>query len=447
MNVELSTAQFMEEIKMNAQKISNVSGIAVETINAEIETMVSTLRIPKKEATKLVAEKYDVDEFTSIDTINSMENGSWTSVNGKVTFQKETGNGTIVGYIADETDSISFVAFNMDATDMTIEKGQVYDLENVVVDEYNDNKQIKITSKSRIKVSDKEVKLSVPTKKGTGFFSRIYDSTGIKRKCPECGKKVTDTDKCQNQNCTQHQKTVDPNLTVSITARFDDGNSSNVIVFANDIAEEILGKSAEELQQIAESEMDFGIVVTLAEEKLCGKYHTVEYKNGDTNFGESIERCTNVEDVIVSDNKGNDPYVRITPKVYTSLDDDAIIKKEQNGKTVKVAHLPDNKESRLFAIAGALMEVDSLSTNMLKGKIVTQFGNVYITANNYSPEALSVLEEVKESGEPKLVMATSYMDVRSKGDRTFRNLRANNMFEIEGSDVDIWMSEAINKLE
>lgn len=190
------------------------------------------------------------------------------------------------GLIADNTDRIKYTQFTGTGDVPQFEDGDVFNLNGVVVDEYEGNFSLQIQSVTEVESVDEDVDTDSANK--NTFMAPIVNfgsGTGLVRRCPEededggtCGRII------DNNPCPIHgTKARDGVNDIRIKATADTGTETLTLIFDTETTEEITGISFEEAKEMATESMDRGVVYDAFEDKLFGRYYHFETVQIDTN--------------------------------------------------------------------------------------------------------------------------------------------------------------------
>ena len=178
----------MTDVQQQATEIhdqfSDTLEISVEDVEERLDTLVNDYRVPLEEARRSVTSSYldeagmDRDELggeseeRTVDTIDTPE--QWVDLTVKVLQLWEPRSDSIaqVGLLGDETGTIKFTAWA--TSDLPeLEEGGVYQLENVVTDEYEGRFSVKLNRTTSIEELDEE--LDVPESGGASEEREISE--------------------------------------------------------------------------------------------------------------------------------------------------------------------------------------------------------------------------------------------------------------------------------
>jgi replication factor A1 len=189
-----------------------------------------------------------------------------------------------VGLVADETGQTKFLAWAK--SDLpALEKETTYRLENVVVDEYEGRKSIKLNSSTDIVEVDEAIDVNDNTETFTLPMLVFQNGSGLIKRCTHenCSRVL------RNDSCYEHGPIDEAQRDLRIRAVFDDGDEVRTVFFDRELTAELTGITLEDANEMAMQALDTEVVAKEMAELLCGKYYTVEaQKRGQYWHADSI---------------------------------------------------------------------------------------------------------------------------------------------------------------
>lgn len=153
------------------EEFSDQLDITQDDVKERLETLTDEYKVPADEARRSLRSSYldetgmerselrDDSEKRSIDSIEAPE--EWVEITAKVVrlWDAEADAVDQVGLLGDETGTIKFTKWAKSDL-QTLEEGEVYDLGNLVTDEYEGRFSVKLNSSTTIEESDTELEVS-----------------------------------------------------------------------------------------------------------------------------------------------------------------------------------------------------------------------------------------------------------------------------------------------
>ncbi|WP_330633784.1 replication factor A [Halocatena halophila] len=254
----------------------------VDAIESRLETLVSKYRIPPEEAQRSLIENYreeadlnhdDLDPRSNnhVDVATIDEDEQWIDVRVKVVELWEPRSDAIaqVGLLGDESGRIKFVSFA--TSDLAeLEEDSVYELSNVVTDEYEGRYSIKLNRTTSITEIEEDIEPGNDHDDQTGALVDIQRGSGLVKRCP--------TDDCtrvlQNGRCSEHGE-VDGEFDLRIKGVLDDGTTVQEVIFDCEQTEELTDITLDRAKEIARDKLDTGAVLERMEPDIVGRYFEV----------------------------------------------------------------------------------------------------------------------------------------------------------------------------
>jgi len=175
-----------------------------------------------------------------------------------------------VGLLGDPTGTIKFTKWAK--SDLpALEEGSVYELRNVVTDEYQGRYSVKLNSTTVIEELDEDLEVGNDTSEVEGALVDMQSGSGLIKRCPEedCTRVL------QNGRCNEHGE-VEGEFDLRIKAVVDDGLDAHEVIFDKDATEELTGLSLEEAKDMAMDALDTTIVADEIREDIVGTYYRIE---------------------------------------------------------------------------------------------------------------------------------------------------------------------------
>ena len=276
-----------------------------EAIVTEIESLRDDYLIPLEEVRPIIVNQLQdehglsdedlfetTDEFAPVE-INDLEsefetaqaNGqtAWVDVVAKYVQAWDPNTNAIqdVGIIADSTGQTKMTVWDGDGHP-SLEEGETYRFESVVIEEYEGQLSLSSTPESDIKVADQAIE---GTNSFEGVIIDLAETSGLINRCPteDCSRVVNDG------RCPEHGS-VDGEFDLRIKAVLDDGFDAKTIYVGQDLTEELTGIDLATAKDKATDALDVSVVRNEMEEMLLGRYLEVEGSMIDSNvFVDSAE--------------------------------------------------------------------------------------------------------------------------------------------------------------
>jgi len=266
------------------EQFSDQLDITVEDVQERLETLVNEYKVPTSEARRSVVNTYLDDagmdrdalrgggggnERKSIADIDSAE--EWIDLTAKVVDLWDARSDAVaqVGLLGDEGGTVKFTKWSK--SDLpALEDGKVYDLRNVVTDEYQGQFSVKLNRTTTIEEVDEDIEVGDDEAEVEGALVDIQSGSGLIKRCPEedCTRVL------QNGRCSEHGE-VDGEFDLRIKAVIDDGNDVHEIIFDRETTEEVTGIGLEKAQEMAMDALDTSVVADEMREKVLGRYYRI----------------------------------------------------------------------------------------------------------------------------------------------------------------------------
>jgi len=268
-----------EEIQ---EQFSDKLDLTVEDVEERLDTLVNEYKVPTSEARRSVINTYldeagmerdqlggGSNERVSIGEIDAAE--EWIDLTAKVVDLWEPRSDAVaqVGLLGDETGTIKFTKWSK--SDLpSLDDGEVYELRNVVTDEYQGQFSVKLNRTTTIEAVDEEIEVGDDEIEVEGALVDIQSGSGLIKRCPEeeCTRVL------QNGRCSEHGE-VDGEFDLRIKAVIDDGLDVHEVIFDREATEAVTGISLEEAQEMAMDALDTSVVADEMHEKVLGRYYRV----------------------------------------------------------------------------------------------------------------------------------------------------------------------------
>ncbi|GAA0464288.1 replication factor A (plasmid) [Halococcus dombrowskii] len=275
----------MTEVHSHAEEIheqfADQMEITVEEVEERLDTLVNEYQVPIEEARRSVTSSYydetevdqeslsDANEQREIGSINTAE--EWIDITAKVVELWEPRSDAIgqVGLVGDETGRIKFTAWAK--SDLpSIEEGSVYQLGNVVTDEYQGQYSVKLNRTTTIEEVDEEIEVGDNSTEVEGALVDIQSGSGLIKRCPEedCTRVL------QNGRCSEHGE-VDGEFDLRIKGVLDNGAEVHEVIFNEEMTEELTGITLAEAKERAMDALDTTVVADDISEKVLGRYYRI----------------------------------------------------------------------------------------------------------------------------------------------------------------------------
>ena len=277
----MSNTDLIAEAERLHEQLPPTVELTQSDIEAKLTTLVEEYRVPLDEASRSVrnslTEETDVEQedFSggnqSVNVGEIDEAEQWVDLTAKVVQLWEPRSDSIgqVGLLGDETGRLKFTAWA--TSDLpTLSEGSVYQLENVVTDEYEGDYSVKLNRTTTITELDTDIEVGDNTTEFTGALVDIQSGSGLIKRCP----KDDCTRVLQNGRCSEHGE-VDGEFDLRIKAVIDDGTTTQDVLFNKEATEELTGITLEEAQQLAKDALDTSVVVDEMADDIVGRYFEV----------------------------------------------------------------------------------------------------------------------------------------------------------------------------
>ena len=277
----------MSDVRQHADDIhaqfSDHIDVDVEDVEERLTTLVDEYKVPMDEARRSVTNHYleeaglereDISggdsEAANIEDVDEPE--EWIDLTAKVIELWDPRSDSVaqVGLLGDPTGTIKFTKWAK--SDLpALEEGSVYELRNVVTDEYQGRYSVKLNSTTVIEELDEDLEVGNDTSEVEGALVDMQSGSGLIKRCPE----EDYTRVLQNGRCNEHGE-VEGEFDLRIKAVVDDGLDAHEVIFDKDATEELTGLSLEEAKDMAMDALDTTIVADEIREDIVGTYYRIE---------------------------------------------------------------------------------------------------------------------------------------------------------------------------
>ncbi|PSQ60726.1 MAG: replication factor A [Halobacteriales archaeon SW_9_67_25] len=286
------------------EQFSDRLDISVDEVHERLETLVEDYKVPVDEARRSVTNTYldeagmdrddlvgggnEVKQIRDIDTAEE-----WIDITAKVVDLWDARSDAVaqVGLLGDETGTVKFTKWSK--SDLSeLEEGQVYQLRNVVTDEYEGRYSVKLNRTTVIEAIDEDIEVGDDDVEVTGALVDIQSGSGLIKRCPEedCTRVL------QNGRCSEHGE-VEGEFDLRIKGVLDDGTDVHEVIFDREATEDVAGIGLEGAQEMAMDALDTSVVADEIREKTLGYYYRVTGPTlGRYVLANEVERLTEPAD-------------------------------------------------------------------------------------------------------------------------------------------------------
>ncbi|UPM43975.1 replication factor A [Halocatena salina] len=276
----------MTELRQLAESVhaqfSDHLDVDVDEIEERLETLVSEYKVPPEEARRSLVNNYlsetEMDreqlsdgttDLTPLSEIDTDE--EWIDVQAKVLELWEPRNDAIsqVGLLGDESGRIKFVSFTTSDLPL-LEEDTVYQLSNVVTDEYDGRFSVKLNRTTSIQQLDTDIEVGDDTTEIKGALVDIQRGSGLIKRCPQedCTRVL------QNGRCSEHGE-VEGEFDLRIKGVLDDGSTVQELVFDREATEELTDITLDRAKEMAMDALDTSVVTDEMKAATLGQYYRV----------------------------------------------------------------------------------------------------------------------------------------------------------------------------
>ncbi|MDF9745784.1 replication factor A [Natrinema salsiterrestre] len=277
----------MSDVRQHADDIheqfSDHLDVSVEDVEERLTTLVDEYKVPMDEARRSVTNHYleeaglereDISsgdsEKANIEDVDEPE--EWIDLTAKVIELWDPRSDSVaqVGLLGDPTGTIKFTKWAK--SDLpALEEGTVYELRNVVTDEYQGRYSVKLNSTTVIEELDEDLEVGNDTSEVEGALVDMQSGSGLIKRCPEEGC----TRVLQNGRCNEHGEG-EGEFDLRIKAVVDDGIDAHEVIFDKDATEDLTGLSLEEAKDMAMDALDTTVVADEIRDDIVGTYYRIE---------------------------------------------------------------------------------------------------------------------------------------------------------------------------
>ncbi|MEY7850285.1 replication factor A [Natrarchaeobius sp. A-rgal3] len=277
----------MSDVRQHADDIhdqfSDHIDVSVDDVEDRLSTLVDEYKVPMDEARRSVTNHYleeagldreDISsgssEHVNVEDVDEPE--QWIDLTAKVIELWDPRSDSVaqVGLLGDPTGTIKFTKWAK--SDLpSLEEGGVYELRNVVTDEYQGRYSVKLNSTTVIEELDEEIEVGDDTSVIEGALVDMQSGSGLIKRCPVEGC----TRVLQNGRCSEHGE-VEGEFDLRIKAVVDDGIDAHEVIFDKEATEELTGLSLEEAKEMAMDALDTTIVADEIADDIVGTYYRIE---------------------------------------------------------------------------------------------------------------------------------------------------------------------------
>ncbi|WP_254522682.1 replication factor A [Natrinema caseinilyticum] len=277
----------MSDVRQHADDIheqfSDHLDVSVEDVEERLTTLVDEYKVPIDEARRSVTNHYleeaglereDIasggSEAANVEDVDEPE--EWIDLTAKVIELWDPRSDSVaqVGLLGDPTGTIKFTKWAK--SDLpALEEGGVYELRNVVTDEYQGRYSVKLNSTTVIEELDEDIEVGDDTSEIEGALVDMQSGSGLIKRCP----KDDCTRVLQNGRCNEHGE-VEGEFDLRIKAVVDDGIDAHEVIFDKDATEALTGLSLEEAKEMAMDALDTTVVADEIADDIVGTYYRIE---------------------------------------------------------------------------------------------------------------------------------------------------------------------------
>jgi replication factor A1 len=259
--------------------------VDVSAVEERLRILVEEYQVPLTEARRSVTNTYLDEAGLERDDIAAGGGGNervtcadvdapeeWVDLTAKVVDLWEARSDAVaqVGLLGDETGTIKFTKWSK--SDLpALEEGAVYDLRNVVTDEYEGRFSVKLNRTTVIEELDEDIEVGEDSVTAEGALVAIQSGSGLIKRCPEedCTRVL------QNGRCSEHGEG-EGEFDLRIKGVLDDGREVTEVIFDLETTEELTGITLDEAQEMAMDALDTTVVADEMRDGVLGRYYTVE---------------------------------------------------------------------------------------------------------------------------------------------------------------------------
>ncbi|WP_114576812.1 replication factor A [Saliphagus sp. LR7] len=277
----------MSDVRQHAEDVheqfSDHIDVAVDDVEGRLRTLVDEYKVPVEEARRSVTNHYleeaglereDIagggSEAAEIEDVDEPE--QWIDLTAKVIELWEPRSDSVaqVGLLGDPTGTIKFTKWAK--SDLpSLSEGGVYELRNVVTDEYEGRYSVKLNSTTGIEEVEGDLEVGDDTSVVEGALVDMQRGSGLIKRCPhdDCTRVL------QNGRCNEHGE-VEGEFDLRIKGVVDDGIDAHEVIFDAEATEGLTGISLEEAKEMAMDALDTTVVADEIRDRVVGTYYRIE---------------------------------------------------------------------------------------------------------------------------------------------------------------------------
>jgi len=265
------------------EQFSDHVDVEVDDVHERLESLVEDYRVPVDEARRSVTNHYldesglEREEMAAgagnerVEAAEIDEPEQWVDLTAKVVELWEARSDAVaqVGLLGDETGTVKFTAWAK-SDPPTLEEGAVYELGNLVTDEYEGRFSVKINSTSTVREVDREMEVGDDSVEIEGALVAVQSGSGLIKRCPEedCTRVL------DNGRCSEHGD-VEGEFDLRIKGVVDDGREVHEVILDREATEELTGTSLAEAKDMAMDALDTEVVAEEMKADVLGWYYRV----------------------------------------------------------------------------------------------------------------------------------------------------------------------------
>lgn len=173
-----------------------------------------------------------------------------------------------VGVLEDETGTIKFKTWEKSQKPLLTPE-EVYRLEGVATDEWQDDLEVSINSQTNIEMIDKEIDTSNSVFSGVAVG--VNEGNGLIRRCTEegCSRVLNDGE------CQEHGD-VEGDFDLRLKLVLDNGQDTETVVLNRELTEKVTGIRLEEAREMAKQALDTSVVESEMVDEVLHNYYRAE---------------------------------------------------------------------------------------------------------------------------------------------------------------------------
>ncbi len=277
----------MSDVRQHAEDIhdqfSDHLDVTVDDVEERLTTLVDEYKVPIDEGRRSVTNHYleeaglereDIasggSEAVNVEDVEEEE--QWVDITAKVIELWDPRSDSVaqVGLLGDPTGTIKFTKWAK--SDLpALDEGGVYELKNVVTDEYQGRYSVKLNSTTVVEELEDDIEVGDDTSEIEGALVDMQSGSGLIKRCP----KEDCTRVLQNGRCNEHGE-VEGEFDLRIKGVVDDGIDAHEVIFDAEATESLTGISLEEGKEMAMDALDTTVVADEIRDKIIGTYYRIE---------------------------------------------------------------------------------------------------------------------------------------------------------------------------